>query len=266
MASNLERYKTDLDKLISLGQRMFLDLSLRSLKQNSKLNKAQQEKLNKIEGTFESEYHNWYNQSFSIIKYLLPERLIEFELFYKGEQKRKTIDLITFTIQDWLMGTRAVFNERIGKKAFDDLTSTVMKFNTQLEILKSVKVKFESSLFEIKQLLQADLLDSEIDSSEELLKNGYLRASGVIVGVVLEAHLLQVCNSHNISINKKNPTINDFNEVLKQNNVIDVPNWRFIQRLGDLRNLCSHKREREPLMEEVEELINGVDKITKTLY
>ena len=97
MASNLERYKTDLDKLISLGQRMFLDLSLRSLKQNSKLNKAQQEKLNKIEGTFESEYHNWYNQSFSIIKYLLPDRLIEFELFYKGEQKRKVIDLFTFT-------------------------------------------------------------------------------------------------------------------------------------------------------------------------
>jgi len=164
------------------------------------------------------------------------------------------------------MGTRAVFNERIGKKAFDDLTSTAMKFNTQLEILKSVKVKFESSLFEIKQLLQADLLDSEIDSSKELLKNGYLRASGVIAGVVLETHLLQVCNSHNISINKKNTTINDFNEILKKNNVIDIPNWRFIQRLGDLRNLCGHKREREPLNEEVEELINGVDKITKTIY
>ena len=96
-------------------------------------------------------------------------------------------------------------------------------------------------------------------------KNGYLRASGVIAGVVLEAHLLQVCNSHNITI-KKNPTINDFNKILKQNNVVDIPNWRFIQRLGDLRNLCGHKRERDPLKEEVEELINGVDKITKTLY
>jgi hypothetical protein len=141
-----------------------------------------------------------------------------------------------------------------------------MKFTTQLEILKSVKVKFESSLFDIKQLLQADLFDSEIDSSKELLKNGYLRASGVIAGVVLEAHLSQVCNNHNIIINKRNPTINDFNEILKQNNIIDTPNWRFIQRLGDLRNLCSHKRGREPLKEEVEELINRVDKITKTLY
>lgn len=266
MASNLERYNKDLDKLISLGQRMYLDLHLRSLKQNSKLNKAQQKTLDKFEGTFESEYHNWYNQSFSIIKYLLPDRLIEFELFYKGEQKRKIINLLTFTIQDWLLGARAVFDDRTGKKAFDDLTTTIMKFNTQLKILKSVKVKFESSLFDIKQLLQADLFDSEIDSSKELLKNGYLRASGVIAGVVLEAHLSQVCNNHNIIINKRNPTINDFNEILKQNNIIDTPNWRFIQRLGDLRNLCSHKRGREPLKEEVEELINGVDKITKTLY
>jgi len=55
MVSNLERYKTDLDTLISLGQIMYADLLLRSLKQNSKLNKVQQEKLNKIEGTFESE-------------------------------------------------------------------------------------------------------------------------------------------------------------------------------------------------------------------
>ena len=236
MSSNLERYNKDLDKLISLGQRMKVDLHLRSLKQNSKLNKAQQKTLEKFEGTFESEYHNWYNQSFSIIKYLLPDRLIEFELFYKGEQKRKVIDLFTFTIQDWIMGARAVFDDSIGKKAFDDLTTTIMKFNTQLEILKSVKVKFESSLFDIKQLLQADLFDSEIDSSKELLKNGYLRASGVIAGVVLEAHLSQVCNNHNIIINKRNPTINDFNQALYASKHIDKIAMKHIDSLAAVGN------------------------------
>jgi len=266
MASNLERYKADLDKLISLGKRMYADLLLQLSKQNRKLTKTQQETLGKIKDTFNSEYHNWYNQAFSIIKYLLPERIIEFESFYKWDKKRKTIDLVTFSIQDWLAGRRAAPDDITGKKAFDDLATISSKFNIQLEILKSVKVIFNSSLFNIKQLLQADLLDSEIDSSKELLKNGYLRASGVVAGVVLETHLLQVCNSHNITINKNNPTINDFNETLKQNSVIDIPNWRFIQRLGDLRNLCGHKREREPLKEEVEELINGVDRITKTLY
>ena len=57
MASNLERYKSDLDKLISLGQRMVLDLHLRALKQKGKLNKKQQEALNKIEGEYNRDRH-----------------------------------------------------------------------------------------------------------------------------------------------------------------------------------------------------------------
>jgi len=265
MVSNLERYKSDLDKLISLGVKMIKDLNLRYLKQKGELSEEKQKILKNIRGTFESEYHKWYNESFAIIKYLLPDRLTEFEMLYKSDQKRKNINAITFTIQDWLMGARVSVNDFNIEKRFDDFAATLMRFQNQLAILKSVKARFESSLFEIKQLLRADLLDLEIDSSKELLKNGYLRASGVIAGVVLETHLSQVCNSHNITI-KKNPTINYFNEILKKNNIIDVPKWRFIQRLGDLRNLCGHKRERDPLKGEVIELIDGVDKITKTLY
>ena len=264
MASNLERYKSDLDKLISLGVKMIKDLNLRYLEQKGELSEEKQKMLEVL--TFESEYHKWYNESFAIIKYLLPDRLNEFEMLYKSDQKRKKINAITFTIQDWLMGVRAPVNDFNIEKRFDDFAATIMRFQTQLAILKSVKARFESSLFEIKQLLRADLLDSEIDSSKELLKNGYLRASGIITGVVLETHLSQACNNHNITIRKKNPTINDFNEILKKNNIIDVPKWRSIQRLGDLRNLCGHKKERGPLKEEVEELIDGVDKITKTLY
>jgi hypothetical protein len=266
MTSNLERYQSDLDKLISLGDKMVLDLNFRVLEQKGKLNEQKQEIFKKIDGAFENEYQKWYTESFFIIKYLLPDRLTEFEMFYKGEQKRKTINILTFTIQDWLMGVRASVDEYNLKKSFDDFATVFMRFNTQLEILKSIKVRFKSSLFEIKQLLQADLLDSELDSSKELLKNGYLRASGIIAGVVLETHLLQVCDNHGLTILKKNPKISDFNDILKKNDVFDVSKWRFIQRLGDIRNLCGHKKEREPLMGEVEELINGVDKITKTLF
>jgi len=46
----------------------------------------------------------------------------------------------------------------------------------------------------------------------------------------------------------------------------NVPTWRFIQRLGDLRNLCTHKKQRDPSNDEVEELIDGVDKATRTLF
>ena len=62
------------------------------------------------------------------------------------------------------------------------------------------------------------------------------------------------------------PTISDFNDALKDNGTLDTPTWRQIQRLGDIRNLCSHSKEREPTKDEVSELIAGVEKFTKTLF
>ena len=84
--------------------------------------------------------------------------------------------------------------------------------------------------------------------------------------MVLEKHLAQVCENHSIAIKKKEPTIGELNDALKNSGTIDVPDWRFIQRLGDLRNLCDHNKNREPKKEEIGELIDGVEKIMKTLF
>jgi len=141
-----------------------------------------------------------------------------------------------------------------------------MSYQMQLSILESIKIRFESSLFDIKQVLQADLFDSELSASRELVKHGFLRGAGAMAGVVLEKHLEQVCLNHQLSVAKKSPTISDLNDLLKNNNVFDTPNWRYIQRLGDLRNLCDHNKKREPTTEELNELIDGVDKVLKTIF
>lgn len=52
----------------------------------------------------------------------------------------------------------------------------------------------------------------------------------------------------------------------EQEKVYDIVNWRFIQHLGDIRNLCDHNKDREPTKEEVEELINGTEKVIKTIF
>lgn len=110
------------------------------------------------------------------------------------------------------------------------------------------------------------MFDSELEAAKVLFKNGFLRAAGAIAGVVLEKHLIQVCNNYKINLRKRKPTISDYNEALKKYGIIDVPLWRNIQRLGDIRNLCVHGREREPAVDEVEELVNGVEKIIMTLF
>ena len=110
------------------------------------------------------------------------------------------------------------------------------------------------------------MFDSELDAARELAKKGFLRAAGALAGVILERHLSQVADNHKVSSSKAHPTISDFNDMLKKANIYEVPEWRQIQRLGDLRNLCDHDKKREPSKEEIDELVAGVDKVTKTLF
>jgi len=216
-----------------------------------------------IGSIFKKSYQKWYSEAYQVIKQILSDRLSEFEILYKGEGKRKAIDNFTYTIQDWLLGVRSGTHEVTGKKYFDDFMITVMRFNTQLELLKSAEARFESSLFDIKQVLQADLFDSELEAASVLNEQGFYRGAGSMAGVVLEKHLDQVRINHKIKETKKSSSIGDLNNLLKKSGVLEIPEWRFIQRLGDLRNLCTHKKEREPSQEEVAELINGVGKILK---
>jgi hypothetical protein len=121
-------------------------------------------------------------------------------------------------------------------------------------------------LLDIKDIVQADIFDSALETAKELNKKGFIRAAGAVTGVVLEKHLAHVCSLHTLKSRKAHPSIAEFNQLLKDNDIIDTPAWRFIQHLGDIRNLCDHGKEREPTKEEVYELITGVDKITKTVF
>ena len=109
-------------------------------------------------------------------------------------------------------------------------------------------------------------MDSEIDSAKLLVKNGFLRAAGAICGVVLEKHFAVVCDMHKIKPTKKNPCINDYNQLLKEEGVIDTPTWRKICYYADIRNLCDHKKNEEPTKVQVQDLVTGTEKVIKTIF
>ena len=250
---------------------MLLDARLRDTNVDGKTLKGESGEVNledfkaRIKGSFESEYQLWYTEALSVIKQLIPQRIEEFVLLYEGESRRKNVNVGTYNIQDWMTGVRSG-ESGVGKKYFDDFAVAVMRFTAQLEILKAANSRFESSLHDFKQIVQANLFDSELEAAQELISKGFLRAAGAIAGVVLEKHLAEVCSNHLINLRKKNLALSDFYQRLKDEDVIDVPTWRFIQRLGDLRNLCDHNKDREPTKEEVTELLAGVDKTTKTVF
>lgn len=135
----------------------------------------------------------------------------------------------------------------------------------QFSIVQGLARRFRSTLFDIKTLVQADILDDELQAAEELNAKGFQRGAGAMAGVVLETHLGGVAERHKVTIRKKDPAIADLNEALKAASIVDLVQWRFIQHLGDLRNKCDHKKATDPTKEEVGELIEGVRKITKTL-
>ena len=258
--SNLARYRDDLKRLIELGGSMLMDVAYQTADQKRKLTENEKKEATLVKGSFRPDYQRWYTEVLAVIRQITPDRQTEFEQLYKGEGKRNKIDITNYTIQDWLMGLNFTSQQ------YNGFAAASMRFSTQFDILKAAEQRFESALFDIKQVVQADLFDSEIDTARELAKHKFLRGAGAIAGVVLEKHLAQVASNHNITIRKQHPTISDLNDALKNGSVIETPTWRGIQRLGDLRNLCDHNKNREPSPDEVAELIGGVEKYTKTLF
>jgi hypothetical protein len=277
MTSNIDQYEKDLERLISDGSLLSilmklecypvevgkqLDKFLKDEIKNKKIIECKDYK--KALPTFNDKYQLWYSESLVIIKLLLPDRLEDFRKHYEKPKGRKEINNDNYVIEDYLQGLRVTHGWE--KTPVVSPNAAISRFEQQLNILKSTQKRFESSLFDIKQLLQADLFDSELEAAVELNKKGFVRGAGAMAGVVLESHLEQVCENHAVKVTKKDPTINDFNDLLKAKDVIDVSTWRFIQHLADLRNKCDHKKKADPTQLEIDKLIEGVGKITKTVF
>ena len=265
MPSNLDRFKADLDSLILRGKDMVLRLEYNHFPERFEKilpEKAEAEIDELFHGLpiFSQDYQGWYSEAFSLIRQILPDRIDDFVRFYEKPKNRKNITYENYRIEDALQG---LYVTRVNGTDVD-ASATIPLLNQQIAIVKAAKQRFESSLFDIEQTIQADLFDFEIEAAEHLLKHKFIRAAGALVGVVLERHLHQVCLNHKLAV-KKNPTIAVLNDELKKNGVIDQPQWRQIQFLGDIRNMCDHAND-EPTLEQAKDLISGTKKVTKTLY
>ncbi len=242
---NYIEIKIEIAQLIKTGKKMF-----------SSLESSQNPKCSDLV-FFLSNYEAWYTKALMVIKQITPDRVPDFVVLYSNP-KRKEVSFSTYCISDALRTLQHQSN-------WYGPWSAKFCMLSQVNMLQACLDKFDSKIYDLQTILQADIFDSEIESAKHLLKMGFLRAAGAICGVVLENHFKGVCKNRNISIQKKNPTIADYNDALKDC-AYDTVEWRRIQRLGDIRNLCDHSKDREPTKDEVEELISGTERTTKTIY
>ena len=243
----VERVKKELADLLD-GQEELYELS----------------KDNKNIAAFGIAYQRWYSRAYKLVQSLAPDRLAEFASYYLIDPKRKITDAGNYVIQDYIkaIGARV---DHYKHPLWDTNNLVAIRVMNQMQIIGSLSSRIDSVLRDVTGHLFAELQDSELAAAAQLKKIN-LRASGALAGVVLERHLQRVAVNHCVSPSKKNPTISDLNDPLKQAGVYDVPTWRKIQLLGDIRNICSHQKSVEPTLEQVDELIAGVNSIIKSVF
>jgi len=212
---------------------------------------------------FGTEYQIWYTKALSIVEILAKDRLEEFINYYRIDPKRKDVTVHNYVIQDFIMFRSS--KDYFGEPQWDINNATAVKVYNQLQILRSLESRIDSVFSDVQGSLLAEIQDKELATAQELLKTN-VRAAGSLAGVILENHLQKVTQNHRIPIRKKDPTISDMNDHLKNNNIYDIPIWRKIQYLADIRNLCSHKKDSEPTEEQVKELISGVNEVIRKIF
>ena len=268
MTATATKIRQEIQELAKQGELLFMAMQYSAMKSEfikalkASLGDKSQDYIDKLPD-FSAGYQEWYSKSQSLVRTLLPLRYNDFVLFYeKPKTPRKILAYDNYVISDFLQGLqRRDYNgdEIVGPSA------AIPQFRQQLNILKSTESKLDSSLYDIKNLVLGDVLDTELDAASALLSHKFPRAAGAMAGVVLERHLLQVAENHSVPIKKKNPAIGEISAALKEADIVDIATWRFISHLADVRNSCDHARSTEPTQEQVTDLISGVGKITKTL-
>jgi HEPN domain len=265
LSYSIENYKKDIESLLILGDKLFKSLYYFCYPEKFKEEFEDEKKREEFEETFpcfHEEYQSWYSESKLLIKQLLPERLDDFVSYYEKPKNRHNLNEDNYKLSDFLIGntfSTIMINESI--------TLPMALFTQQKAILNSLRKIFESSLYDIKLHLQAEMFDDDLEAAEYLLENNFNRAAGAMTGVVVERHLKQVCLNHNVKLDKsKNHTINYLNDLLKKESVYDITYFRRIQLLGDIRNKCDHDKKEEPSKDDINDLINGTKKIIKTIF
>ena len=274
---NLQRYKKDLQELIDRGRGLYAALLLgfpseqRPEHMQQYIKEMGWDDPGRRDETpsFMEEYQSWYSDALVVVRQLLPERLDDFLDYYKGPEDRKANPYSNYRISDYVLSREVgaiMAGEDTSSYSARPVTSL---FRQQLAIVKAASQRLESSLYDLKQLVQADLFDSELEEAEAFIERGFHRAAGAIAGVVMEKHLVHVCESHALELPQR-PTIGPLNKILRENDVIGDHESRLIEYLRPMRNVCSHySTEKDNTEEEVKkcapDLVEGVKRLVKTL-
>jgi len=182
---------------------------------------------------------------------------VDTELFTKWRVKARSLILN-------VCGQESEYYQGL-KKTEDasDFRDTFGLFRKQRAIFVAAKEDFEGGyLTSLKALVQADVLEDELEQAEELLRSNYMTAAAVIAGVVLETAIRELSERHGVVVGK----LDKMNADLTKKTVYSKLVQKQITVLADIRNNAAHGNSGAFTKTDVENMVRDVRNLLATHF
>lgn len=181
-------------------------------------------------------YIQWVVSSKSLLKLISDDKkAIHYELFLSAENKVHHMETQPLILKRLISILRATL---------DDINS--------------------GCLTSFKQLIQADVFDSELDQAKHFLETGYPVAAAVTAGVVLESSIKELCKNNGIDIYPPDSTkpkkLDVLNAALKNADIYNILQQKKITALADIRNNAAHGNIDQFTSEDVKDMIRDIER------
>lgn len=169
---------------------------------------------------------------------------------------------------NWCVKARSLISSACGKES-EHYSSFVegekpTPFGDNYGIFKRVKAVFMAAredfeggyLISVRNLVQAELAESELEQARELLQSGYVSAAAVVAGVVLETTLRTLCDRHAISHGKLDKMNTELAKAGQYNALVQ----KRITAIAAVRNSAAHGKANDFQRADVESMINEIER------
>jgi hypothetical protein len=131
----------------------------------------------------------------------------------------------------------------------------------QQAVFLAAKNDYEGGyLTRLRDLIQSEVFESELEQAQELFRAQYSLAAAVIAGTVLETILRQMCRDHGILPGK----LDKMNADLAKAGVYNSLVQKRITALAAVRNSAAHGKPEEFSQDDVSAMIRDVERFVAT--
>lgn len=175
-------------------------------------------------------------------------------------------------LSEWTVKAKSLIAKACGDEgqhlnAFE-AAQTPRGFDSSYDRLKRIRPIFLAAkddfqggyLTSVKNLVQAELFDSELDQARELLSSGYKGPAAVVAGVVIETALRDLCDQNGIAHGK----LDKMNADLAKAGIYNKLQQKRITALADIRNSAAHGDWTSFTDQDVTEMIRDVESFLAT--